>query len=244
LKGQKVLQLKGQEPSQSRGKAQLSVAGDAEKVLKFWFNPTSYSVSKTAKWNRPITKGKDAPSPEYAGIEPAQVQMELLLDTWVSPGDDVSKKDITAQVGMLLDWLKPTAKSLHKKKPQPPVLAFTWGSTLSWFFGYLKSLSVKYTMFRPDGTPTRATATISLEEVPHGAERQNPTSGGVTGHRTRVTTAGDSLQSIAHQEYGNPGMWRKLAELNGIDDPLRVAAGTTLFIADDDDLEPAQAGEH
>jgi hypothetical protein len=226
--------------SRPRGqKARLTVKGHGDH-LEFLFNPTSYSVSKAAKWNRTVTKGaKDTPPPEYAGIDPAQLQMEILLDAWESPGGDVSEK-----VDKLLSWLKPTAKSLERKKPQPPVLQFTWGGTLSWFSGYLKSMSAKYVMFRPDGTPTRATVTISLEEVPHGAENQNPTSGGVTGHRTRVTTAGDSLQSIAHEEYGNPGTWRRLAELNDIDDPLRVAAGTTLLIATDDELEPAPAGGH
>jgi nucleoid-associated protein YgaU len=41
----------------------------------------------------------------------------------------------------------------------------------------------------------------------------------------RTVVAGDSLASIAYREYGDPTMWRPLAAFNGIDDPLRAAAG-------------------
>jgi nucleoid-associated protein YgaU len=41
---------------------------------------------------------------------------------------------------------------------------------------------------------------------------------------------GDTLQSIAYRELGRPAYWRAIAELNGIDDPLRMTAGTTLLI--------------
>jgi nucleoid-associated protein YgaU len=223
-------------------KATLYVVDNTQDHLDFLFNPTSYSVSKSAKWHRPVAKGaKEAAHPEYAGIDPASVQMEILFDSWESPGAEVSH-----HVEKLLDWLKATEESLSKtpKSPQPPVLAFAWGRNraLSWFHGYLKSVNVKYLMFRHDGAPTRATASITLEELPHDPQGQNPTSGGTVGHRTHVVTAGDSLQSIAHQEYGNAAMWRELANLNGIDDPLRVSAGTTLLIAGEDELAAAASG--
>jgi nucleoid-associated protein YgaU len=42
--------------------------------------------------------------------------------------------------------------------------------------------------------------------------------------------AGDSLASVAYAEYGDPAEWRRLADYNGIDDPLRVRAGTVLLL--------------
>jgi nucleoid-associated protein YgaU len=42
--------------------------------------------------------------------------------------------------------------------------------------------------------------------------------------------AGDSLASIAYAEYGDAGSWRRLAEANDIDDPLRVRDGAVLHI--------------
>lgn len=223
-------------------KASLHTVDTGEK-LEFLFNPTSYSVSKTATWNRPTTKGAaKASAPEFAGTEPASVQMELLFDRWETPGGDVSK-----DVAKLLEWLEPTRASYSANKPQPPLLRFDWGSNqaLTWFTGFLKSVNASYTMFRKDGTPTRATVSISLEEVAPNqqSQNQNPTSGGPGGHRTRVMTAGDSLQSLAYAEYGDATEWRRIAELNGIDDPLRVPSGTTLAIGADDGLAAVAGAE-
>jgi nucleoid-associated protein YgaU len=42
--------------------------------------------------------------------------------------------------------------------------------------------------------------------------------------------AGDSLASIAQAHLGDPTRWRAIAEVNGIDDPLRLMPGTTLTV--------------
>jgi nucleoid-associated protein YgaU len=39
---------------------------------------------------------------------------------------------------------------------------------------------------------------------------------------------GDSLQSVAHRTYGDPGRWRLIAEANGVDNPLHLRRGTSL----------------
>lgn len=193
--------------------------------LAFRFNPKEYSISKSATWNRPTNKGaKNATRPEFGGVQPQTIQMELFFDDWEGSGDLV--KDIET----LLGWLKPSDRSIDKKHPQPQVLTFQWGAAQTRFKGYLKSVSAKFTMFKPDGTPVRATAQISLEEVPEEPKKQNPTSGALAGRRSHVVAAGDSLHSIAYREYDDPTLWRGLAAFNAVDDPLRVAPGTRLLI--------------
>jgi nucleoid-associated protein YgaU len=85
-------------------------------------------------------------------------------------------------------------------------------------------------MFRLDGTPVRAKVSISFEETPMSAAKQNPTSGGQPGRRTHLVTMGDSLASLAYREYGDPGLWRAIAAANGIDDPSRLHPGMSLLI--------------
>jgi nucleoid-associated protein YgaU len=106
---------------------------------------------------------------------------------------------------------------------------FCWGEKVH-FTAYLKSVNAKYTLFRPDGTPMRASCTITLEEIPTDAAKQNPTSGGLAALRSHTVVAGDSLASIAYREYGAPAYWRALAEANGIDDPMRLRPGTRLLV--------------
>ena len=216
----------------SNTKASL-VAADGSKELKFRFNPKEYSISKSATWNRPTNKSaKSSTKPEFGGVQPQSLSMELFFDDWENPN-----ADLLDDVKTLLGWLKPTEESINKKKPQPQIIKLQWGSnhSLSEFKGFLKSVSVKYTMFKPDGKPVRATANIALEEVPDEPKATNPTSGSLAGRRTYVLAAGDSLHSVAYAEYGDPGLWRALAVFNGIDDPLRIAPGIRLLLPSADE---------
>jgi len=199
---------------------------DGSQSLEFRFNPKELSVNKAATWNRPTNKGaKHATKPEFGGVQPQAVTMELFFDDWEGEGNLV--KDIEKLVG----WLKPTDKSISSKKPQPQTLVFRWGhGPLSNFKGFLKSVNAKYTMFKPDGTPVRATANIALEEIPADPAKTNPTSGSNAGRRTHVVSAGDSLHSVAFHEFGDAALWRGLAVFNRLDDPLRVPNGTRLLI--------------
>jgi nucleoid-associated protein YgaU len=197
------------------------------KRLEFRFNPKEYSVSKAATWNRPTNKGaKNTTKPEFGGVQPQSVQLELFFDDWEGNGD------LSSDIETLLGWLKPTDKSIGTKKPQPQLLHLEGGNTtpLANFKGVLKSVSAKYTMFRSDGTPVRAMVTIALEEFPDDPKKQNPTSGAPLTRRARVVGAGDTLHSVAYAEYDDPTLWRGLALFNGIDDPLRVRPGTRLLI--------------
>jgi nucleoid-associated protein YgaU len=201
------------------------VCQDTGEQLTCLFNPKEYTIKKSSQWKAtPSKKAKTAPKTEFVGTNPRTLDMELFLEAWES-----ASGDIATDVERLFTWANPTEDSLRKNKPQPPIVVFRWGSTSS-FEAYVKSVSAKYTMFRPDGTPVRATVTVGLEETPMEAYKQNPTSGGVAGRRTHLVVAGDSLQSIAYREYGTPTMWRAIAVSNDIEDPLRVPPGSRLLI--------------
>lgn len=205
------------------------VEGDVQpSLLRFLYNPTEFSTVKSASWNRATTaSARSTTRPQFAGTQPQTVSMEIFLDAWASFGEDVA-----TSVNTLFTWLKPTPASIARQLPNPPVLAFEWGCSgaLADFRGYLKTVTAKYLLFRPDGTPVRATANITLEEVPQEPARQNPTSGAIESQATRTLRDGDSLHSVAWREYDDPSLWRGLAAFNGIDDPLRVPPGTRLLV--------------
>ena len=202
-----------------------TVSGDTE--LYFDFNPGEYSVDKSSTWTRPQMKGgKQTGKPEFQGANAQVVKMEILFDQYVS-GPDVARS-----VNTLLEWIKPTDDSVKKKKPQPPIVMFEWGPNpaLTSFRAYVKSVASKFILFNSDGTPLRATATVTLEEVPIPAPKQNPTSGSIHGRRTHLVAEGDTLASIAWAEYEDPTLWRGIAAFNEIDDPLRVQPGRSILI--------------
>jgi nucleoid-associated protein YgaU len=66
--------------------------------------------------------------------------------------------------------------------------------------------------------------------VPSVVPGTNPTSGGLATRRTHAVIEGDTLASVAFEQYKDPNKWRALAEVNGIDDPMRLAPGTVLIV--------------
>jgi len=135
--------------------------------------------------------------------------------------------DITDDIDTLQNWTCPTERSATGAQ-NPPRVTFTWGGLQ--FIGHIASLTVNYKQFGVTGQPVRAEVTITITENPPSVPGSNPTSGGISGRRVHVVSAGDTLQSVSYLEYGNPTLWRTLAEANGIDDPLRLTPGTSLLI--------------
>ncbi len=196
--------------------------------LTFTYNPTSVSTSKSATWRRPTTNAaQSATNPQFTGSQPQSVSLEIFFDAWSDPDGDVS-----VQVNRLLGWTRPTDASRTRHVPSPPVVSFRWGVSraLADFRGYVKSVSARYTMFRHDGTPIRATCSLTLEEIPSEPAGQNPSSGSLHSRRSRLLADGDTLASVAYQEYGSAALWRGLARFNGVDDPMAVGSGTRLLV--------------
>ena len=195
------------------------------KVLVCKFNPKELSVRKSGRWNPGRQQAAlDAPEPDYISPEPRSLDMELFFDDWESLMGDVS-----GDVEQLLRWTSPSPSFFGGERENPPILEVFWGSKKH-ITGYLESVNARYTLFRRDGTPVRATVNASFKEVPQDSAGQNPTSGGPAGRRTRLVGDGDTLQSIAYAEYGDAALWRGLAAANGVDDPLRLRNGTRLLV--------------
>jgi hypothetical protein len=193
--------------------------------VDFQFNPKELSLSKSAKWRRDAQRGaKKSGVPEFTGSEPAKLTLEMFFDATDKMNDAVVKA-----VEKLFECCVPTPESLAKKKGSPPWVIFRWGG-LTGFTAYVSSVTAKYTLFTPSGTPIRAVCTVAIEEIAGELGGQNPTSGALSAQDAHVLVAGDTLQSVAFRRYGNPNLWRGIAEANGIDDPMRLPVGATLLI--------------
>jgi nucleoid-associated protein YgaU len=210
-----------------------SVNGSGE--LVFGFNPKDYTIAKSAEWKRTPTKGAtQVAMPEFVGAQGRTLTVEMFMDASEDKGKDVGK-----DVETLMACLVPRPSSIAKDKPLPPFVQFVWGKKVH-FNAYVKTVSAKFTMFHPDGRPTRAVCQVTLEEVPNGPGNQNPTSGSLEAMRSHTVVAGDTLASLAYAEYGDPTRWRVIADANRIEDPLRMRPGTRLLVPAADSSPGAQ----
>jgi nucleoid-associated protein YgaU len=114
-----------------------------------------------------------------------------------------------------------------------PVLLFSWGIVGPMGRNAkvaLESVKVKYKRFDEYGVPVWASFDLTLVEYTAPKPRTNPTSGGVPGRTRHVVCQGENVVQIANRVYGSPHAWRKVAEANALDDPLRVRPGRALAL--------------
>ncbi|HEU4422524.1 MAG TPA: LysM peptidoglycan-binding domain-containing protein [Pilimelia sp.] len=205
--------------------------------IEFQFNPRELSLTKNAKWKRDAQRNaKKSGPPEFTGSDPCKLSVEMFFDATAKMDDTVVKV-----VDRLFECCVPTDKSRQGKKGSPPWVIFHWGGMTS-FPAYVSSVTAKYTLFTPGGTPVRAICTVALEEISGEQGGQNPTSGALAARDAHVVVAGDTLQSVAYRAYGDPTLWRAVAEANRIDDPMRLRPGTRLLVPALEELE-AGGGE-
>src|SRR4051812_4679 len=97
---------------------------DGGPALTCGFNPREVSISKSANWQKTAARGaKTAPTPEFTGTDPRQLQMELFFDAW-----ETKSRNVTADVELLFSWTNPTPKSISDGQPTPTVVVFHWGT--------------------------------------------------------------------------------------------------------------------
>ena len=208
-------------------------ATDAENEISFMFNPTEYKLARDVQLNNAVNPGLVGGNQEFLGTGGLKLSMQLFFDDFAS-----AKGDVTPKINKLFSWQVPN-KDSKENWYSPPLVQFKWGENgvLANFEGILQDVSASYTMFNRSGTPIQATVDITLVQAngvpvpkwpaPPGS---NPTSHATGARRVHVVVEGDTLASIAYAEYGEPGYWRALAQLNGIDDPLRIKPGANLVI--------------
>src|SRR5258707_308919 len=121
--------------------------------------------------------------------------------------------------------------SKKKGANEPPQVEFRWGTMWS-FKAVIANITQKFTLFLADGTPVRASVDVVFRQVEDEGlyPRQNPTSGGVAGHRTHTMKEGETLDWLAAKEYGSAAQWRFIAEVNKIDDPFQLKPGTVISL--------------
>lgn len=190
------------------------------------FNPFEYTISKSNSYEEKSGNGTDVPVVEFKKAGAQTLKLTLIFDTY-NTAKDVTL--VTNQLWKLME-AKSNEETSGETKKAPPYAAFEWG--VFKFVAVITSMTQKFTMFLKDGTPVRASVDVTFTQYKdlNDYPGQNPTSGGGPIERVRTVIAGDRLDVIAAEVYGDATKWRAIAAYNGIIDPLSVRPGTRLNI--------------
>jgi hypothetical protein len=177
------------------------------------FNPKELSVKKSVPWEPHAAQGKDVPEQQFNTGQGRTLTFELFFDRYEQ------NLPVQLEVGIIEKMAMINAE-LHR----PPIVRFIWGSF--WFKGVFKEVQTRYTMFLGLGFPCRATVNITMVECELASVKtQSPDHA-----KLRRLKRGETLHTIASTEYDDPAEWRRIADANGIEDPLELEPGQELLI--------------
>ncbi|HET7833892.1 MAG TPA: hypothetical protein VFK88_13100 [Gallionella sp.] len=186
-----------------------------------YINPNEITLSYEMEYDAAQGSGTTNSRMNFKKMKPGDLALTFFIDGTGANGYlvDVQQKIEEFQ----------TVTGYNGDIHRPNYLKVTWG-TLQVKRCVLKSASIVYKLFQPDGVPLRAIISANFSDNSDDqtrvalAQDQSPD----LTHR-RVFKAGDNLPLLCHQIYGNPRLYLRVAEANGIDDFRRIAPGTPLF---------------
>jgi hypothetical protein len=193
---------------------------DANREIPVLFNPTEYNVEYSASFQETAAPGLSNPILQFVNGNAQVLSMELFFDTWTSgtPGSVVER------TRPLTDLL-----SIDGHLHAPPRVRFAWGTFR--FVAVVERISQRFTMFKSDGTPVRATLSVTFKQYrPLAEQLREPRRNSADKTKRRVLESHDSVWLMAAREYGEPRFWRLIARANDIDDPRRIEPGRVLVL--------------
>jgi nucleoid-associated protein YgaU len=196
----------------------LIVNTETNESIPVMFNPPEYQLQKTNQFAEVGIPGLGSSLLQFVRGSAQTLTMELFFDTTDSSRD---VRDFTDRVVGLT--------ALNSQTHAPPRLMLLWKSLV--FSCVLESVTQRFDYFNADGAPLRARLNVTfkgfdlletlLADTPlESADRT----------KRRVLKQGDTLQSIAAQEYDDPRQWRAISIANNIDNPLIISVGQGLIV--------------
>ena len=190
------------------------------------FNPNQYTFAKSIQLAEAGVQGLRSPLLQFVRGNARTLSMSLFFDTYESRED---VRLYTNRVYALMD--------VEAETHVPAIVRFRWGEG-RWgshddnsFRCVIEQVSGQFTLFLDDGTPARATLTVTFKEwIDPEVSVRDPKTSSSDHVKTRAVQRADTLMSIAAAEYGDPGRWRPIAAANRIDNPRRLEAGRVLVI--------------
>lgn len=204
--------------------AESGGVAEADDSYEALINPETYTLSYKLKFSQGGQgQGTSGRQLKYEYTEPAEMSFEFLFDnTGIIDGEprDSVADDLKRFRQVVIDYKGDSHEPRHFK--------LVWGEN-SIFKGRVTAVDVTYKLFKPDGTPIRATAKVtfksSVEEEKRAAAENNQSPDLTHVRRVRL---GDTLPLLCQEIYGDPRYYLQVADRNGLSDFRRLTPGLVL----------------
>jgi nucleoid-associated protein YgaU len=185
-----------------------------------YVNPKEITLSYEMEYDSAQGAGTTNSRMEFKKVKPGDMSLTLFLDGTGANGDriDIQEKIASFQ----------TVTGYNGNIHRPNYLKVVWG-TLQVKRCVLKSASIAYKLFRPDGIPLRALITANFTDNSDDQTRvaiAQDESPDLT--HVRQVKVGDTLPRLCYDIYGDPRYYLAVAEANQLDQFRELQPGMRL----------------
>jgi len=189
-------------------------------------NPETYQVRYQISQNDQQAQGTSAAAPRFSKTLPEDLQLDFIFDrSGVIKGyEDLLGEGIIGDI----DKFKHIVLDYNGDQHKPNYLIISWGSLL--FKGSLKDMDITYKLFKPDGTPIRATIHATFKgfiEDSLRVARENNNSPDLT--HIRMVNEGDTLPLMTFRIYGDSKYYLEVAKANKLVNFRKLVPGQQIF---------------
>ena len=206
-------------------------------------NPSTYTVSHALNYSQRRSLGDSGSDAVYANSEPTELNFKFLFDATgvVPPPSELGDVPLVGAIASALsdseeyvvmdeiEKFNGVVYSYDGEIHRPRKVLLVWGALE--FACALTSLSYEFKLFKPDGTPLRATANCSFREALTDNQREllEANSSPDLSHRREIRE-GDTLPLISYRVYGDASRYLEVARHNKIVNFRRLEAGARLTL--------------
>lgn len=197
------------------------IGSDEASTFTMQMNPETYSFTVSTINCKPEVGANSSPNDKALKPDLKNLELNFYLDsTGVVPG--------CTSVPDSLDKFHKICTEVNGAIHTANYLKVYWGEGLA-FPCRLKSVTVDYLMFKPDGEPVRVQVKAKLQEfvdAATNAKAENTNSPDMT--HIKTIRAGDNLPALCQQVYGDTSLYIQVAEYNNILNFKQLIPGTEI----------------
>lgn len=201
------------------------------------YAPTELAFSKSSTYAEVAIPGLEQPLLQFVKGEAETVSLELFFDS-TGGGTGAGATAVTDEVEKFHKLV-----AVQSRFHAPTLVRVTWGHDFpgvamgdsetagAAFTAVVLSVGRRFTLFSPDGKPLRAIVSVSLKHYATLAQQLAAINLQSADHtRVHVVADGETLPLIAHDAYADAGLWRVIADHNGLSDVRDLEPGTRIEI--------------
>ena len=195
-------------------------SGSPVSEFESFINPNEITLAYELEWDAAQGSGTTGSRMNFKKMKPGDMSLTFFID---GTGASGVKADVQEKIQQFQ-----TVTGYNGNIHRPNYLKVVWG-TLQVKRCVLKTASIAYKLFKPDGIPLRAVITAAFADNSDDQTRvalAQDSSPDLT--HVRLVKAGDTLPALCYGIYGDPSYYLEVARANGIDDFRRLTPGTRI----------------